>query len=154
MEMGIFWDKKQYYTDGKYFNRTKTNIPASVSLLDMNGSCSMFEFPVNLRYSFAYSRKGNAFIATGLSTYIMKLETYGYTAEQNGNAWSGTYKYSNSGKNLFSILSMSAGYELKWNRFANLRIEPYYRLPLSGVGIGSLSITSAGIYFGLIHSFR
>src|SRR5665213_873250 len=58
VEVGIFWDKKQYYTDGKYFNKSKTGIPASYNIQDLEGNCNMFEIPIALRYDFSYNRKG------------------------------------------------------------------------------------------------
>jgi hypothetical protein len=153
IESGVYFDKKYYYTQGKYFNQSKARISSTDTLLNLNGNCAMLEIPLNLNYAFALSKKGHFFIGSGLSTYIMKHEFYTYTATQNGYVWSGNVSYSNSGNYFMSILNVSAGYELLWNKQLNFRIEPYVKVPLNGVGIGNLSISSYGIYFGVIYSF-
>jgi hypothetical protein len=50
---------------------------------------------------------------------------------------------------LFSIVDLSIGYEQKLGKIGNLRIEPYLRIPLSGIGTGDLSILSAGLNLGI-----
>jgi hypothetical protein len=154
LETGILWDKKQYYSEGQYFNKSKTDIPPSVSILDLNGNCNMFEIPVSFRYDFSFNRKGRFFSTAGLSTYIMKKENYTYDAESYGSAWSQQVSYNNSGNNFFSILQLSAGYEYNWGKIGRIRIEPYFKIPLTGVGIGSLPISSAGLQLGITHPFR
>ena len=153
LETGIFWDKKQYYSEGKYFNTSKTNIPNTVSIKDLDGSCNMFEIPVSIRYDFAFNHKGRFFITSGLSAYFMKKEGYSYNAESYGNTWSQNVSYNNSGNNLFSIIQFSAGYEYKWRKIGQIRIEPYMKIPLAGVGIGNLPIASAGLHLGITHPF-
>ncbi len=153
LEAGLFWDKKQYYSDGKYFNKSKTNIPNAVSIKDLDGSCNMFEIPVALRYDFAFNRKGRFFATSGLTAYIMNKEDYSYNAEGYGNSWSQNVYYHNSGNNLFSIMQFSAGYEYKWRKIGQIRIEPYVKIPLVGIGIGNLPIASAGLRLGITHPF-
>ncbi len=154
IESGLYVDRKQYYTEGKYFDKSRTMIASGDTLLDMNGNCTMLEIPLNLQYSFALSRRGHFFLGSGLSTYIMKRESYAYTATQYGALWSSTVTYSNSGNYFMAILNVSAGYTLQWNKHLSFRVEPYVKVPVHGVGIGNLEISSYGAYFGLIYSFK
>ncbi|MFI5193254.1 MAG: outer membrane beta-barrel protein [Chitinophagales bacterium] len=154
VEAGIFWDKKQYYSDGKYFNKSKTDIPASYNIQDLEGNCNMFEIPLALRYDFSYNRKGRFFSTAGFSTYLMKKENYSYTVEYGGSAWPHNAAYKNSGNNFLSILQISGGYEYNWGKIGRIRIEPYLKIPLTGVGIGQLAISSAGLHLGITHPFR
>jgi hypothetical protein len=149
VETGLFWDKKQYYSDGKYFDKQRTGIPGSVDIHDIDGNCNMFELPVKLIYDFSFTRKGRFLAAAGLSSYFMKKENYVYTADGYGPGWSRMVSYRNSGNDLFSILQLSAGYEYNWGRIGQVRIGPYISIPLSGVGIGSLPISSAGLQVGV-----
>lgn len=149
VEAGVFWDRKQYYSDGQYFDKSKTNIPAWINIEDIDGNCNMFEIPVSLRYDFSFTRKGRFFATAGLSSYLMKKENYVYTADGYGPGWSHAVSYKNSGNNLFSIIQLSAGYEYKIGNHILIRAEPYISIPLSGVGIGSLPISSAGLRLGI-----
>jgi hypothetical protein len=161
IESGLLWDKKNYYSDGKYFDKSKTSIPDSVSIKNLDGFCNMFEIPINLRYSFAIRNNHNFFLGAGLSSYLMKKEYYDYTAEKTYWGWppvtstyTGHTTYKNSTNNFFSILQISGGYEYSIGKSTEIRIEPYVKIPLQGLGIGSMPISSAGLYFGISHTFR
>ncbi|MFL9483107.1 porin family protein [Chitinophagaceae bacterium LWZ2-11] len=154
IETGIQWDKKQYYSDGEYFDKTKPNIPTYVTIVDLTGNCNMFEIPLNVHYNFSFSKKGYFFASGGISSYLMKKENYSYWAKTTGPVYHGQRSYDNSGNNWFSIINLSAGYEYKLGKIGNFRIEPYLKIPIKGVGIGSLPITSMGLNVGIIHHFR
>ncbi len=153
LESGVYWDKKEYYSDGEYFNKSKTGIPSSVKIKDLNGNCGMFEIPVSFRYDFGFGRKGRFFSTAGLNSYIMKKENYDYTTNDYPG-WSRKVSYNNSSNNLFSILQLSAGYEYKLGKIGRIRVEPYLNIPLKGVGIGSMPISSAGLHLGITIPFR
>jgi len=148
IESGVIWDKKFYYSEGKYFNTAKINIPANSRIQNVNGNCEMIEVPVNVKINFISSAKNNWFFVTGLSSYFMKNEDYNYIIS---NPW-GTYpyskKYEESSSFLLSVINMGIGYSHVISKGATLRIEPYAKIPLHGVGLGKLPITSAGINIG------
>jgi hypothetical protein len=157
VESGLMWDKKYYYSTGEYFKKNQTGIPPNVSILNLNGSCNMFEIPVSLRYDFSTTVNHGFFVKAGLSTYLMKKENYNYQAEYAGGAqWPETATYYNSSNNIFSVIAVSAGYErsIGINGKTKIRIEPYLRVPTQGMGVGSLPVSSAGVYLGITHSFR
>ncbi len=154
IETGLLWDRKKYYTDGKYFNKSRTTIPDFVTILNMNGSCNMFEIPLNARYNFVQNKKGGFFVAAGLSSYIMKNEKYNYSAEAYGQNYDANKSYNNSTKNWFSIIDVNAGYERSIKNIGNFRIEPYIKLPLKGIGIGSLPVLSTGLNIGITRTLH
>jgi hypothetical protein len=93
------------------------------------------------------------FGTAGLSTYFMSKEKYTYAYDYN---WTGPTDYSHWNINKpsqywFSILNLSAGFEQRIGKIGNLRLEPYVRVPLSGIGTGRLSIMSAGLNIGFTH---
>lgn len=153
IESGVLWDKKQYYSDGEYFDTKKTGIPPTVQVLNVDGACNMFEVPVSARYNFSFKKKGNFFATAGLTSYFMKKEEYYYYAKHGSSYYPAERTYKNSGNNLFSVMTLSAGYEYKLGKIGSLRTEPYLRLPLTGVGIGNLPISSIGLQVGITHHF-
>jgi hypothetical protein len=157
VEADALWDHKNYYTAGQYFNKAKTDIPANLTLTSMNGNCSMIELPVDLRWDFVQFRHGGGLFATaGFSSYLMKKEAYSYEGNWGATypSMDGTKSYLNSGNDFFSMLQVSAGYTFKLDHVGDVRIEPYWKIPLRGVGIGSLPMTSTGIYIGITRPFR
>jgi len=79
----------------------------------------------------------------------MNKEFYNYEYIKNGEWHSGSNAYYQATQNWFSVLNLSAGYQLKTGAKTSLRIEPYYKTSFGGVGTGNLSISSFGINAGL-----
>lgn len=149
IETGAYFDSKKYYTAGEYFSSKNVEFLNYVDLLDVTGSCQMIEVPVNLKYNFITGKKTNWYATTGLSTYFMFKESYDYSYIYNGYAREKSASYSKGSQNWFSIVNFSIGYEHQLGRIGNLRIEPYLRIPMSGMGTGSLPIMSSGLNIGI-----
>ncbi len=162
IETGLLWDKKNYYSDGGYFDKSKTSIPDTVNIKSLDGYCNMFEIPLNLKYNFAIRNNHNFFVEAGLSSYLMKKEHYDYQAEKTGwagnwpidSAYLGHKTYTNSTNDFFAVLQISGGYEYSIGKNTNILIEPYVKIPLGGIGIGNMPISSMGLYFGISHLFH
>jgi hypothetical protein len=160
LESGLLWDKKNYYSNGEYFDKSKTNISSYSKILNLDGYCQMFEIPLSLRYDFAAGKNYSFFATAGLSSYIMKKEHYDYNAWVDDPRYppphyaNGSKPYYNSGNYFLSIVQMSAGYEFAIGTNTRIRIEPYAKIPLQGIGIGSMRISSGGLFFGISHSFH
>ncbi len=149
IESGLYIDKKNYYTDGEYFDKSKVPYFNDADILAVDGYCNMFEIPLNLKYDIIQKKKHTWFATAGLSSYLMHKEFYNYDYIKDGEEHHGSRPYYNTTQNWFSILNLSAGYQLQTGAKTNLRIEPYYKTTLTGVGTGSLSISSAGINIGI-----
>jgi len=150
VETGIYDDRKKYYTEGDYFDKSKIGNLRYADLLNVDGICNMWEIPVNVRYNLSTGEKMKWFATAGLSTYLMTHENYDYQYTWNGGpvmtkSWQGA----NTSKYPFSVLNVSVGYEQRLGKIGNLRLEPYIRVPLGGIGTGNLPIMSAGLNIGL-----
>ena len=153
IEAAALYSKKHYESDYKYFNNSKTNWPSGAQISELRGTCQMIELPLTLRYNFNINNKNKFFAAAGLSSYIMKKESYEYTYSYNSGYGTTTqrqaYKaYTNSSQNWLSVLQLSAGWQRNLGKKLALRVQPYYNIPLQGVGIGSLPISGAGVLAG------
>lgn len=153
VELGVLWDKKQYYTDGDQFSTKNIYLPPNVSIKDVTGSCTMIEIPVSARYDFGIKKNSNFFTTLGMSSYLMAKEKYDYMYDHNSNVYGVHREYNSTSKNWFSIVHASVGYEKKIGAIGSLRVEPYLKIPVSGVGIGSLPISSVGVYIGVTKHF-
>ena len=155
VEAGAFLEKKVYYTEGKYFDTSKlSDYLRSVEILDVDGNCKMITVPVNIRYNVLTNANRNWFIATGVSSYFMNSEYYDYNVKHPGGQPYVTSKgYKVSENDWLSVVNISLGYERNFWKSYHIRVEPYFRLPLSGVGTGNLSLRSAGLYIGIGRRF-
>jgi hypothetical protein len=151
VETGFLYDKKYYYSDGTHYK----NQQPGYTIINVDGNCNMFEIPLLLRYDFSYGQNHGYFAKAGFSSYLMTKQNYSANSEYNGmpqptNAWTNTKNQTY----LFSVVQLSGGYEFSISRNTKIQIEPYVKIPLQGIGQGSMPISSAGIYFGITHSFR
>jgi hypothetical protein len=152
IETGVLFDSKNYYTVGKYFDRS--NIPffkqhPEIIVNKVNGDCKMIEVPVNIQYTFLSRNKNSWYGDAGISSYFMGREYYNYDLSDWGNSYQTSLEYNNHIKNWFSVANFGIGYERSLGLKTNLRIEPFIKVPVSGVGTGNLAITSTGLYIGL-----
>ena len=145
IESGAAWNKKYYQSDGEYFSTKNITLPAYANIKKLDGTCKMIEVPVTVKYNFRSSTKTNLSVSAGISSYIMKKENYTYTVERNGQQYPRKANYKNSSTNLFAVASFGFGYNRNLGNGSVLRLEPYIKIPVKGVGIGSLPIMSSGM---------
>lgn len=153
VEAGGFWEKKVYYTDGKYFDKSKLPFFRDREIYNVDGNCSMITIPVSLRYNFISKKSSDWFVTTGAAAYLMQKEYYDITYEYYGDARTRGWAYKDPPKSWLATVNIGIGYQTTVLRSFNFRVEPYYRIPVSGAGTGSLSLTSAGIYVGIGRKF-
>lgn len=154
IQTGALYVKKNYYTKGKYFNTDKIPYFQWVDLMNADGNCHMWEIPLNVTYDFASRKKYNFFVTAGSSSYIMKKEYYLFQYEKDGEVHEKGYDYKNSTRDWFSVLNLGAGINIQTGNKFFIQAQPYYKVPLSGVGTGSLRLSSAGINVSVMRSLH
>ncbi|MEP6595057.1 MAG: outer membrane beta-barrel protein [Ginsengibacter sp.] len=149
VETGLLLDKKYYYSEGKYFNiKNVYIIPYHAKLDNVDGYCNMIELPLNLKYNFKSNKKVNWFALAGISSYFMSKENYDYRYSIYGQQKEGNLSVKDASQIWASVMNLGLGYSHYIGKTGTLRVEPYFKIPFKGIGVGSLPITSSGIYFG------
>lgn len=150
VEAGALSSQKHYFSDGEYYKPKGFYLPPNSEILSVTGNCRMIELPVALRYTFSQQKKHSWFASAGLSSYLMQRENYSMDYLYRSSGTVATYHRSYNDKEQYwlSSLQVSVGYTSKVGTVGNLRIEPYYALPLKGMGHGRLPVSSLGIRFG------
>lgn len=155
---GLLYTRKNYTAQGKHFTKPSVSWWENRHPVGLQGYCAMWDIPLNVRYNVAVTKKGNWFVSAGASSYIMTKEdynidyTYG-TGSTGGPIRSWYYDMDSTSTYLFSILNLSAGWEKQLNKRFSLQIEPYFKLPLKGLGYGKLDLNSYGIYLAAKYKF-
>lgn len=154
VEGGVVWARRNYFSDGKYFDTNNMKLPLHSIVKSGDGYCNMFEIPVNVKYDFIVRKNSSVFVSAGLSSYLMKREEYDLSYMRYNQMYSKEYGYDNSSKNWFSIMNLNMGYQKSLGKSTTLGVVPYIKLPLHGVGIGKLPISSKGFYLTLTRSIK
>ena len=113
----------------------------------IDADCKVYEIPLTLSYHFGNSPKQNWFASAGLSSFLMKKETYNYHYKYNptGPTVQKAWTIENENKHYFSVLTLSGGYQKNISKSFTLMAEPYIKIPLAGVGYGKVKLNSGGL---------
>ena len=151
VEAGVLSGRKYYKSDGEYFDQSKLYLPPNTEMIALTGNCRMLELPVTLRYSFNDGKKKTFFTSAGFSSYLMQSEDYQYRYlyRSSGNVATHRKVYKDQSRNWFSVVQLSGGVFAPLGKIGHLRIEPYYALPVGGIGYGNLPLSSLGLRLGI-----
>lgn len=147
---GFVSTKKFYLAAGKDFQPPKHYFTYYVEkLISVDGSCNMWEIPLNLRYDLISKSKIKWYINGGLSSYIMRKQSYTYDYIYNSVRTKRDWSTSSQQNEWLKIVNLSAGMEYSFNKIWSIQAESYSRLPISGIGFGKMDISSFGMMLGL-----
>ncbi len=152
---GITYSNKNYTAKGEDYHPPKGFWDYGVIPDMTDGTCDVLDIPINVRYYFKPEKINRLFASTGLSTYLMLTEDYKYQYARDDPqhlvlSWSGK----NENQHYFAIYNLSVGYQRLMGKRWFLEIEPFIKLPLTGVGFGEVDLWSTGASFSLKYNFR
>lgn len=156
VELGVQREHIHFYTDGKYFDKSALRLKGTASLESVNGSSKLTSVPVTIKYNFSLKSTGHFFTSVGANVVLLThTENYEYVVSKNGveNNLNRSFGSVTSPK-YFTCINTSAGYETKLFNQCNIKIEPYYQIPLSTLGIGKLPVTSFGVNIGIVKDLK
>ncbi len=115
----------------------------------VDADCKVYEIPVSVSYNFGKKTSGSWFVSAGLSTFLMNEETYNYHYKYTplGNTYTNEWTIKNKNSHFFSVATVSAGYKKDIGKRVTLIAEPYFKIPLGGVGYGKVKLNSGGVLF-------
>lgn len=144
---GGLYTRKNYKMDGGDFKAPAGSWVANYKLETVDGFCNMWEIPLLLRHTFDSKTKTSAFVSGGLSSYLMTRENYNYFYYYNGIPVRRNANYPNGKTHMFSILKISGGWARSTGKSSSFIVEPFANVPLSGLGFGSVKLSSFGVNF-------
>lgn len=129
-------------------------MPTGMVINQLKTSSTLLEIPLSVKYDFYRSGRNRLFLNAGVSSYIMLKELNEYNVILNGQQDKLTGKYMQKSFVLPSVTSLSFGYQQQISKHSKLRIEPYIKIPLKGIGIGSLPVTTAGLQLAITSNLK
>ncbi|WP_183564797.1 hypothetical protein [Mucilaginibacter sp. SP1R1] len=155
---GAAYAIKPYQASGNQYSSPVWQGKSAADLpINVAANCKVLDIPVNINYQF-YSKGKNAFsVGTGLSSYIMLRENYRFDYADGSGIPSYNIQIDNQNKHILGIVNLNATYERKINSKFSTVIQPYMKLPVTGIGNGRVDLKSTGVALGInwnINSFR
>ena len=140
---GFYTSRKIYSATPEQYHTPGGNYPY---LYEVAANCNVYEIPVSVSYHFGNRKNHNWFGSAGLSSYLMKTEYYDYRYKRpTGQTYNYERTIKDENRHYFSVLTLSGGYQYKFNRWLSIQAEPYVKLPLGGVGFGNVKLNSSGL---------
>ena len=149
---GFYAARKVYTADPEDYHPPYNFWAYYPNLKNIDANCKVYEIPVTIDYKISSNKKESWFISAGLSSLLMKEETYEYYFKPNSSPNYITYSRTihNQNKHYFSVLNLSGGYTRVLNKNISLQAEPYLKIALDGVGYGKVNLNSGGLLFSAI----
>ncbi|HEY6064349.1 MAG TPA: hypothetical protein VIV35_12110 [Chitinophagaceae bacterium] len=144
---GFYSGRKIYTSSPGSYHPPATFWSYYPNLQKVDANCQVYEIPLSLSYNFSHSAKQQLFASAGVSSLLMKSETYDYYYKYTATGPTVNRKYTirDQNKHYFSILTLSGGYQKNIGKSLSVTVEPYLKLPLSGIGFGNVKLNSGGI---------
>jgi hypothetical protein len=154
-ELGLQRMHANFYSDGKYFDRSNIKLSPSAKLDALNGTHKLTAIPVALRYNL-FKNNYHFFATAGTTVALMThTEKYDYNIIKNGRQ-KDVYRKFNAltGTKFFSSVNVSFGYQAPVSKFFDVKVEPYFQAATKGLGIGNLPVNNFGINVGIIKDLK
>jgi len=144
---GAAYAIKPYSASSGSYNSSSYN--PSIVPTNIQANCKVLDIPLNVSYQL-YSKGNNAIaLGTGLSSYFMLKENYrfDYSAESGWKPYN--LEIRNQNTHLFSVININANYQRRINSKFSLVVQPYMKLPVTGIGNGRVDLKSTGVALGV-----
>ena len=151
-QTGVIWSNKIYRAEAAdYTVPRKPQHYYGPDPVGVNGTCKVFEVPLNLQYAFFQGSYSRVFAGVGSSSYHMNSEVYRYQFENENDPKIGNWRgwHGSTGWYWFSNINASAGYERRISKTLSIVAEPYVRIPVKKVGYGKVNLFTAGMWLSI-----
>ncbi len=144
---GVGVSKKRYAGAGENYNVKSGFWTDEIVPMEFRGSGTVIEIPLSVNYYFNDVNENGWFTNLGVTTYLMSNEWYDFiydpTITRTDLKTSWNDKMEN--KHLLGVAQVSFGYQRTIGKHTSLQISPYAKIPLTGIGTGSVNLFSTGI---------
>lgn len=145
LSAGVLYAKKRYRTDfAQYRPSGGWSDPQLLSTL-VYADCNVLDIPLNLNFDIAHRHRSTWFASIGASSYLMLSETYDYTYPPHEYGYPKKITIHNQNRHILGIGNVSVGYRQQVNPTFSISVQPFVKVPLTGIGNGNLKLYSTGV---------
>lgn len=149
---GVILAKKVYSStnvEGSYNTSNGYNYPID----QLDGDCRILDIPLNVYYSFNQNQSLSFKVGFGFSSYIMLSEYYTYFVNKPYGASEYYQRVENENNEWFKMMNLSFMIQQRLNDHLFLEVEPFVKIPMTGIGAGDISLYSVGSFVSLRYDF-
>jgi hypothetical protein len=150
LRTGIIQSLKLYDAYPKdYVWPVKWDMPSS-PLKEVTATCKMIDIPVALSYQLLEKGSNKFYTTVGITNYKMMNEKYEYWYDNDADPnlklrkWEGSTGFISAG-----VVNMSLGLERKLTNFLSVQVEPFVKIPVKNVGLGSVKLLTTGLFLNV-----
>lgn len=115
----------------------------------LDGNCRITEIPLDVRFDVLRRPTYAVFGSVGVNSLLMRDERYSYDWTMGGHTYTKSAQVINGSNHFLSVLNLSVGVERPIGGRWSAQVEPFWQIPLGGVGAGQVHLSSAGAAFSL-----
>jgi hypothetical protein len=143
---GAVYSKKFYNSVGNYSqSNSYTSKP-----FEVDADCNVIDIPLNVNYKIFHKKNIAVSVNTGLSSYLMLKERYNYITGEAGTVQqTSTLEIRNQNQHIFGIANVSISVDRKITPSVSIGIQPFMKIPLTGIGNGNVDLKSTGLSFSV-----
>lgn len=146
LSTGFRYGVKNYKAETYDYQLKNPSRAALISGID--ASCNVLEIPLQASYTLSPRLSLNA----ALSSYLMLKEKYRFVYRPESGLKDYVLEKNNENKSILGVTGFSLMYRFKpLKNGLELGIEPYVKLPLSGVGEGKVKLKSSGVTLNMTY---
>lgn len=117
----------------------------------IDARCQVLDVPLNVQFQVLERGKNLLAVQAGLSSYIMLNEKYTYNYDYYGKTYSKIWQLDNENQHWFGVQNLAVNYTRTLSPVFSVAVEPFVKIPLSGIGAGQVKLTSAGVFFAAVY---
>lgn len=153
LQTGINYGSKNYTANS--YNYTFSNPYVASKIAKIDADCRVLEIPLRASFALLDFKKSSIDLNAGLSSYLMLKEDYNFIYTAASGQANRLVEKTNANQHYLSVIDLSATYniKLKSKKFA-FGLEPYVKIPLSGIGEGNVRLKSSGISLKLRYDVK
>lgn len=147
LNTGIVWIKNKYEAYGEEYQAPPGYWHNGIVPEETYGECVMIDIPLNVRYDIIKKDRHKIFLSAGSSTYLVMKEDYYFYYQSYDPDLPKYWGTDETTTYPFGIINISFGYQYDIGRRGAIQVEPFIKLPTSGIGWGNVDLHTVGMYF-------
>jgi len=131
----------------KYYNYN--SIYSDGQSWQVNADCNVLDVPVNVNYKIMNKKQLSISMTAGVSSYFMLKEKYDYVIGQGAAQQTTTSESYGQNQHIFGIANLGVSFDHQISQSVSIGIQPFAKLPLTGIGANNANLKSVGAFFSL-----